>query len=69
MIVMMFLETLAAGVGLFNLGKGVYSIYEDAINYKKMKTEYNEYIELQKRPIKKLTESQYAIYEGEFMII
>jgi hypothetical protein len=69
MIVLFVLELIGSCVGLYNIAKGVQSIYVEADSYKKQQTEYNNYVRLQKIIPDKLTESQYRCFEENFEII
>ena len=69
MVFMIFLEVIGSAVGLYNLAKGVASMYSDAETYKKQQEEYNKYIEMQKKTPDLLTESQYECFTDGFEII
>lgn len=69
MLAIVILETLGAGVGLYNLAKGIYLVYSDVAELKQQYRDYHRYKELQKIQFDPLTQSQYACFEGEFNVL
>ena len=64
------LEILGSGVGLYNLIKGLYTMYSDTESMRKQYKEYQEYLDAQQQgSIDLLTESQYTRFENGFAIV
>ena len=60
-------------VGVYNILKGLYNMYQDAETIKKQYRENqaitDQYLHVQKKQVNPLTQSQYTRFEGEFLVL
>ncbi len=69
MVVLVMLEILGSGVGVYNLVKGLYNMYTDAGSLQQQYKEYQMYQNIQKGKFDPLTQSQYTCFEDNFVVL
>jgi len=69
MIVMILLEIIGSGVGVYNLTKGIYNMYTEVGKIKQSYLDYQYYQEIQQKSFDPLTQSQYVCFEEDFEVL